>query len=191
MSTFPWDGVRLRYFDHPYNDTALNMRRIEIPIVRHHMRKMLRGRGPIRVLEVGNVLSNYQDIAWPVIDLHEDGCINEDITTYRPPEPVDLIVSISTVEHVCGDPNAVLANIRSCLAPGGLAVITIPPRYNKHIRRYLQKGILAYDRISAMRHAGQNQWTPCTIREAIAQPANSCSGRWHGGMACIYLDARR
>lgn len=190
MNTFPWDGVRLPYFDHPYNHTARNSRRIEIPIIRHHLEEMRQERGPIRVLEIGNVLSHYQPITWPVVDRYEPGCINIDVTVYEPRELADLVISISTIEHVSGEPNEVLAKIRSFLAPNGLAVLTVPPRYNKYLDRHLRAGTLAADWYSSMRHIGNGDWFPCSTREALAQSAKGCYGQWHAGMVCIYLYAK-
>jgi hypothetical protein len=37
--TFPYRGVELRYFAHPYNATWRNERAIEIPIARHFIER--------------------------------------------------------------------------------------------------------------------------------------------------------
>ena len=190
MNTFPWGGVHLPYFDHPYNSTRYNSRRIEIPIVRHHIRKMALERGAISVLEIGNVLSHYEHVTWPVVDRYEPGCINIGVKVYEPRQLADLVISISTIEHVSGEPNEVLAKIRSFLAPNGLAVLTVPPRYNKHIDRHLHRGTLAADWCSSMRHIGNGDWFPCSTREVLAQSAKGCYGQWHAGMVCIYLYAK-
>jgi len=184
---FPWDGTWLAYFDHPYNHTAQNMRRVEIPIVRYHIEKFKQGRERLRMLEVGNVLSHYQEIDWPVVDLEEPGCINIDVMEYEPDEPVDFLVSISTVEHVSGEPNDVLDKLRSFLVPTGQAVITVPTQYNRHLDRRLRDGVLTADCAIAMRYIGNDEWGHCSLEEALASGRRSCHDRWCGGLVCLYL----
>ena len=190
MNTFPWDGAKLPYFDHLYNKTRYNSRRVEVPIIRHHAEKMALERGPISILEIGNVLSHYQAINWPVVDRYEEGCINIGVKVYEPRELVDLVISISTIEHISGEPNDVLGKIRTFLAPNGLAVITVPPRFNKHLDRHLHRGTLAADFTCSMRHLGDGDWFPCSTRDALNQSPRGCFGQWHAGMVCIYLYAK-
>ena len=97
--TFRYCGAELIYLDHPYNRAAQNMRTVEIPIARWYLARYPR---PAAILEVGNVLSHYGDIDWPVLDVRERGpqVINADVMAWEPPHPFDFILSISTVEHV-------------------------------------------------------------------------------------------
>lgn len=57
------------------------------------------------MLEVGNVLSHYFPIHHDIVDKYEvcPGVINQDIADFLPQEKYDLILSISTVEHVGWD----------------------------------------------------------------------------------------
>ena len=61
--------------------------------------------GNKRILEVGNVLSHYVAHDHDVVDKYERSSmiINEDIAHFRSEKPYDLIVSISTLEHIGWD----------------------------------------------------------------------------------------
>ncbi|MEK6586221.1 MAG: hypothetical protein AABZ24_07730, partial [Nitrospirota bacterium] len=99
--TFQFDGREYEYLYHPYNRTWKNERGVEIPIFRE---LLLKYEGK-RVLEVGNVLSHYFPIRHEVIDKYEvsSGVINQDIVEFVPQDKYDLIISISTLEHVGWD----------------------------------------------------------------------------------------
>jgi len=55
----------------------------------------------MNILEVGNVLAHYFNVGHNVRDKYEKyyGVINEDVVMFKPAEPCDLVVSISTLEH--------------------------------------------------------------------------------------------
>ncbi len=191
---FVWNGQRLEYFDHPYNHTALNMRRVEIPIVRWFVGQCPPG---ARILEVGNVMAHYGLAHWPVVDLHERGAIHADVMNWRPARLVNLLVSISTIEHIgfgrdAGpkpvSPSAALAQFRSFLAPGGKAVATAPTGYNPALDAELKSGELGADCIWFMRMVGDGKWAECTMDEALAMSPRACSGRWSGGMVLILCE---
>src|SRR6202034_3735504 len=89
------------YFYHRYNYTWKNERTIEIPIIWDIIRK-----NPNKeILEVGNVLSHYYQVHHTILDKYEkgDNVINEDVIDFNPKKKYDLIVSISTLEHVGWD----------------------------------------------------------------------------------------
>jgi len=197
MTTFTWNGLTLEYFDHPYNHTALNMRCVEIPIARWFLDQAPEG---ARMLEVGNVLSHYGPVTWPVVDLYEAGAINADVMEWEPEEPVDLLISISTIEHVGFGRYArttppvpasqILARLRSFLSPGGRALITAPTAYNPAIDEELRAGTLGADEMWFMRaefNWTRNEWVECTLEEALAMPARACAGRWSGGLVVLQL----
>jgi SAM-dependent methyltransferase len=191
---FAFHGQDLPYFRHPHNRAGENMRTVEVPIVR----ALMRGREWDLILEIGNVLSYYGRTAWPVLDLREQGpgVINADIMTWEPERPFDLIVSISTLEHVGHGryaaltgkttPANVLARIRSWLAPGGLAFLTVPLRYNEALDRQLLNGKMPVDEMRYMRRISEsNLWAECTLAEAMA--ARRPEGyRWPVAMAALW-----
>lgn len=134
--TFLFRGTRLRYFCHWYNTTFDNERMIEIPIA---LNLLAAAKGK-RILEVGNVLSHYTNMPRDVLDKYEKGAgvIHEDVVDYKPNEGYDLIMSISTMEHVGfdevpKDPQKFvdgMKNLQSMLKPGGRLFVTIPVAYN-------------------------------------------------------------
>ena len=106
-----------------------------------------------KILEVGNVLSHYHRFAHDVVDKYEqaDGVINQDVVDFRPTERYDLIVSVSTLEHIGWDENPkepkkvlkAIENLKSnCLAHGGVMVITVPLGHNLELDTSLKQGLI-------------------------------------------------
>lgn len=87
------------YYIAPYNNTHRNERKVEIPIIVDYIRKY-----PTEsILEVGNVLSHYfSNATHDIVDKYEQAInvLNEDIVDYGSNKKYDLIISISTLEHV-------------------------------------------------------------------------------------------
>jgi SAM-dependent methyltransferase len=173
---FSFQGKEYRYLCHPYNGTWYNERALEIPIVRDLVEQH-RGK---RVLEVGNVLGHYFQVRHDRVDKFEqaDGVLNQDIVDFRPCTRYDLIVSISTLEHVGWDeeprePDKVLRaveGLRRLLAPGGRMVVTLPLGYNPELDDRLRDGRLSFTRrFSLKRISADNRWKETSwdeIREA-------------------------
>lgn len=181
---FTFQGHWLSYFDHPYNHTVLNMRRVEIPIARWYIEKA----GELaRILEVGNVLAHYGPVNWPVLDLREKGAINADVMKWKPEQKVDLLISISTLEHVQAKPSAAVRRLRTFLVPGGTAVITVPTGYNAILDLQLSDGTIGADEVHCMRVYGANWWRECTLEAALAMPPRACANRWSGGLVVLVL----
>jgi hypothetical protein len=161
--TCTFRGERYPYFLHGYNVTWCNERAVEIPIV---WAEVSRGDGR-RVLEVGNVLSHYFAVTHDVIDKFEraPGVRNEDAVSFRAGRPYDLIVSISTLEHVGWDdeprdPGKIeraLANLCAQLAPGGRLVATLPVGYNPHLDALLAGGC-PFSRCYYLKRLGLTAW---------------------------------
>jgi hypothetical protein len=95
---FSFDGQTYRYFYRLHNKTWTNERAVEIPIICHEVRK----HDAESVLEIGKVLSYYCSVQHDILDKYEtaDRIINADIVDFRGSKTYDLIVSISTLEHV-------------------------------------------------------------------------------------------
>jgi hypothetical protein len=145
--TFVFDGRTYPYLFHFCNKTWKNERGVEIPI----FREILLRHQVARILEVGNVLSHYVPIHHDVVDKYEvaPGVINQDIVEFAPAERYDLILSISTLEHVGWDeeprePSKMLHAIEHlrnrCLAPGGQIVVSLPVGYNEFFDKLLRDG---------------------------------------------------
>jgi SAM-dependent methyltransferase len=133
---FAFNGKEYKYFFHLYNFTWKTERAIEIPIILDFTSEYKKK----NVLEVGNVLSHYFNISHDVLDKYEiaRGVMNEDAETFQTDKRYDLIVSISTFEHIGfdekpSDPEKLLRaveNLRSLLTPDGRIIFTVPLGYN-------------------------------------------------------------
>jgi hypothetical protein len=143
--SFVLDGERHAYHVARGNRTWDNERAVEIPVVWDALRRRGHSAG---VLEVGNVLGHYFAIEHPVLDRYEQHrCVtwNEDIVTFEPPFAPELILSISTLEHVGhsesprdpGKFHEAVEAVSSWLAPGGHLLFTVPLGYNPAVREYL------------------------------------------------------
>ncbi|MCA0145153.1 class I SAM-dependent methyltransferase [Blastococcus sp. LR1] len=164
-ATFAHDGSVHSYLRHPYNWTWLNERAVEVPLAA----AVLAGAGGQRVLEVGNVLAHYQHVAHTVVDKYEQapGVLNEDVAELTLTGPYDLILAVSTLEHVGLDedvrdpdkPARAIARLTALLAPGGRLWCTFPVGYNPDLDRQLRSGELGFTRLSALRRTGPaNRW---------------------------------
>ena len=172
--TFVFNGQRYHYFYHAYNRTWKNERGVEIPIfgeiVQAHRGK--------RILEVGNVLSHYFHIQHDVLDKYEiaPGVINQDIVDFSPSEKYDLIVSISTLEHIGWDeeprePSKMLRGIENLktrgLTAGGKIVVSMPLGYNAYLDQLLKDGKMQFTeqhylkRVSKKNYWVEADWESC------------------------------
>jgi SAM-dependent methyltransferase len=147
---FTLQGNDYKYFYNLYNITWKNERTVEIPFVWDAVQSNQNK----NILEVGNVLSWYFPIQHEVVDKYEvaEGVINEDIVDFNPLKKYDLIVSISTMEHVGWDetprePQKILRAIeqlKRLLAAGGKLIITVPLGYNTALDEYLRDGSIRF-----------------------------------------------
>jgi SAM-dependent methyltransferase len=129
-------------------------RAVEVPVAR----RVLDRHAGQRVLEVGNVLSHYGPVEHEVVDKYERaaGVSNVDVLDLPPDPRYDLVLTISTLEHVGRDEHprdparavAALEHLRRLLRPGGLLFATVPAGYNPDLDRALADG--PYE-LSAMR----------------------------------------
>lgn len=167
---FDLGGERFVHLVHPF--ILDNERTVEIPLA---LRLLDRRRGS-RILEVGNVLSAYRRFDHTVVDKYENaiGVINADIVDYRPERPFDLILCLSTLEHVGWDetprdngkiPRA-LAAMAAMLAPGGELLVTMPLGYNDVLDRMLDEDSLLFtERRFLKRVSADNRWVEAAWAE--------------------------
>lgn len=177
--TFDFEGKSYRYLYHAYNLAWRNERAVEVPIALG----FLDGCDPGRVLEVGNVLSHYVDVTHDVVDKyeHEPGVINADAAEYDPGREYDLIMSISTLEHIGADeepgrPRAALdavRNLKRLLAPGGRMMATVPLGLNEELDRALFSTASPFEKMGALRRRRPaNRW-----EQVDPQSVNRCGYR--------------
>lgn len=130
--TFTWWDTELDYCTDDYNSAALNERAVEIPIASHFVDQQ-HGDG----LEVGRVLGHHRPTSWTVLDRYEPGAVNADVFEWD--QPVDWIVSVSTLEHVRWDEEPreavgserALRHLLGLLRPGGRMLVTVPVGYHE------------------------------------------------------------
>ena len=161
---FVLDGREYEYLWHSFEATWRSERAVEIPIGL----SALAGPDLRRTLEVGNVLRKYSDgrAAHEVIDKYEHapGVTNADALTFSG-GPYDLIVSISTLEHVGYDEEPrdaakairAVENLRGLLSPRGEMLATIPIGYNRELDDTLRDGSLGA-RVSYLARVGELRW---------------------------------
>lgn len=180
--TFDAFGRSYRYFYHLYNITWKNERAVEIPVARD----FLASHPSDAMLEVGNVLSWYGPVRHDILDKYEegDGVINEDIVDFMPTRRYDVIVAISTMEHVGWDesprdPPKVLRaieHLKQLLAPGGVMLITVPIGYNQALDASLDEGTLCFPRQSFLKRVGLTRWREAPWDEVRDAPYSSRRG---------------
>jgi hypothetical protein len=146
-NTFMVLGETYHYFDTV--KTWLGERAVELPIVM----KIVRKYQDANILEIGNVLAHHVQFQHDVLDKYEtvNGVINEDVVDFKPKKKYDLIVSVSTLEHVGWDerprddmkiPRAI-GNLRTLITPrSGTIIVTLPLGYNSALDKLLKEGII-------------------------------------------------
>jgi len=197
QSTFLLGGREYHYLYHTYNLAWRNERSFEVPVVW----EIASGYDPERVLEVGNVLSHYYPVTHEVIDLYErcPGVRNADAATFDPGRDYDLIISISTIEHIgwdedpreAGKAAGAVRNLEGLLAPGGRLVMTVPLGQNPELDRLIEHGDLTFSELRCMeRVSRRNEWREIDVGEA---PGVCARGRFAGANAVYFcvLDKNR
>ena len=162
------------YFYHKNNITWTNERAVEIPIAMGYLKSFKAG----RILEVGAVLPQYFPVKWDVLDKFEKGkdIINEDVVNFKPKNKYDLIISISTLEHVGFDddikePEKIVKALKNlidnCLNKQGKMVVTLPLGYNAAMDNLLFSGKLNFDQTFFMKRISRNnKWKEIDIEKA-------------------------
>ena len=174
--SFTFAGEAHAYLVHPHKRTWLTERAVEVPVVQAVVDRHA-GR---RVLEVGNVLSHYRAQAHTVVDKYEraPGVLNRDVLELGDLAPLDLVVAVSTVEHVGWDERPrdperavrAIGSLRSLLAPQGSLVVTIPVGYNPILDRALREGRVPWSSLRALRRQGGTRWREADPEEVWDVP---------------------
>ncbi|MEW6156972.1 MAG: class I SAM-dependent methyltransferase [Verrucomicrobiota bacterium] len=156
--------------------TWASERCIEVPIAHEYLREFASG----TTLEVGNVLSHYGVIRHQVLDKFEKGpgIINADIVEFHPTERFDLVLSISTFEHIGFDDESpegsgkkILSAIASCrklLKPTGKMVMTVPIGYNPDLDQMIAQNALGTAEEIYYKKIQRFKWVPSSKTEALA-----------------------
>jgi hypothetical protein len=173
---FVFQGKRYKYFYHFYNRTVAGERIVEIPIARAMLNKY-KGEN---ILEVGNVLSHYYKVSHDILDKYEkgNGVINKDIIEVTFNKKYDLILSVSTMEHVghnYGEPKEPekflkgIENLKKYLNPEGKIFITVPVNYhNKFMGNLIRENKMPFTSHYYMKRINVlNEWKEVDWKEAV------------------------
>ncbi|MGD6852332.1 MAG: class I SAM-dependent methyltransferase [Candidatus Bathyarchaeia archaeon] len=176
---FIFDGTKYRYFYHKYNVTWQNERTVEIPIVW----EIIKRHPNARVLEFGNVLQHYHSFPHDIVDKYEKGkgVLNQDIVNLDLGK-YDLIVSISTLEHVGWDENPdkneskldapektlqAVNNLKRHLNPGGMLVFTFPVGANPNLDAIMKDRKIGFTKVFCMKRISADDRWRQTVWEDI------------------------
>lgn len=170
--TFIFNGEKYKYFYRRYSVTWNNERCVEIPIVLN----ILKNYKKKKILEIGNVLSHFFDFQHDIIDKYEiaDGVISQDVVDYKPTKKYDLIVTISTLEHVGWDETPreplkifrAIKNLKSLLTENGKIIITLPKGHNPVLDYLLRENKLKFsEQYFLKRISRSNKWKQCNWKK--------------------------
>lgn len=164
--TFTFRGNKHSYVYHMYNTTWMNERAVEISLALDLIKKY-KGK---KILEIGNVISNYSAFPHDIVDKYEKAhnVINEDVIDFHSNEKYDLIVSISTLEHVGWDEtprddtkiSRAIENLEKLLNPkSGFMFVTLPIGYNTVLDKLLRDGTIKFHEQYYLRRISKNnEW---------------------------------
>ena len=167
---FEFDNKKYSYFFHPYNVTWISERTVEISITLDYLYQCVAKGG--RFLEVGNVLNHYKydDTVWPIVDKYERGehVINKDIVDFNDGTKYDLILSVSTMEHVGFDEEdknplkvgqAVRHVAQNLLSDNGRFIFTFPLGFNQNLdKKILEGNMEAVSDIKYLKRVSKLKW---------------------------------
>jgi len=156
-SRFVLDGHHYDYVDDWHSWTWLNERAVELPVAR----EALAVADPARTIEIGNVTSHYFPARHRIVDKYEGAPGVENIDLFEIPEreAFDLVLCVSTLEHVgwdepVRDPVPALdavVRLKELAAPGGRVLVTIPVGYHPTLADAAIDGDLGFDSVRALR----------------------------------------
>lgn len=177
-STFEYKNKKYEMFYHKYNITWANERCVEIPIVYNEVYKEIINKK--KVLEVGNVLYHYYKPFWDIIDKFEKGdkVENEDICFFKSNKKYNLIVSISTFEHIgYDDDNSFPSSKKIIMAwnnlknnflfRNGRIIITVPIGYNPKMDKLISKNAFGFNKEIFLKKIKKNEWIEVSKKEAL------------------------
>lgn len=170
---FIFKKKKFRYSLSRYNYTWKNERTVEIPLIYDFLIKNKNK----NILEVGNVLSHYYKVSHDIVDKYEksSNVINKDIIDFKPKIKYDLIIAISTLEHVGWEevprePRKIiktLHHLRSLLKKNGKLIVTLPIGYtNPFLNKQINSNKLGFSQVYFLkRYSVLNHWKQVEFNE--------------------------
>ena len=190
---FAFAGRDYPYALHAYNTTWMHERAVELPIaLEAHAAARAAG---ARILEVGHVLGHYGATGHDVVDKYEraPGVRNADVLDLDTSERYDLVVSVSTLEHVGvddspADPRRAVAaaqRLHELVAPGGSLLATVPTGYNHALVEAIRSGDAGFADVRALARRGTGlDWREAPVPEACALPYDRLLYRARAVLVC-------
>lgn len=186
---FEFKEKKLNYFSD--RRTFYNERLVELPI----FIDILGENKGKKILEVGNVLSNFIKTKHDVLDKYEvvSGVINEDVVSFSPKDKYDLIVSISTLEHVGWDETPrepkkflrAIKNLRKITKRCGSIIFSVPFGQNKFLDRLIIGKKMPVDEIFYLRRVGfRAGWEETSLDKLKRTKSNLRIPRAEGIVIC-------
>jgi hypothetical protein len=153
-------GKAYQYYDSTL--TWYNERSVEIPFILEEVRMNEHK----NILEIGNVLSHHIYFKHDIIDKYEIayGVTNSDVADFASDKKYELIVSISTLEHVGWDEKLrddlkITRALENLKKHGKRIIVTIPLGYNPNLDMLLRKGTVTFSqRRCLLRVSRGNSW---------------------------------
>lgn len=153
-------GKAYQYYDSKL--TWYNERSVEIPFILEEVRMNEHK----NILEIGNVLSHHIYFKHDIIDKYEIayGVTNSDVADFTSDKKYELIVSISTLEHVGWDEKIrddlkITRALENLKKHGKRIIVTIPLGYNPNLDMLLRKGTVTFSqRRCLLRVSRGNSW---------------------------------
>ncbi|MFA6177184.1 MAG: hypothetical protein WC765_11465 [Phycisphaerae bacterium] len=153
----------------------MNERTVELPLALGALQKA----SPGKILEVGNVISHYHnEVQHDIVDRYERGnprILNIDARVFKPLFHYDMILSLSTLEHVGWDESPrdpakawqTIRHLCSLLAPGGTFIFTVPAGYHPALDRSILDRAHVLGPLRALKRISNgNEWEECSPEEA-------------------------
>lgn len=172
----------LPYFVHPYNKTWKNERAVEIALGQNFLDNNMTPKSDL--LEIGNVMNYYRELNHTVIDKYEDspGILNQDLIDVDENKKYDLIMSISTFEHIGWDetprePGKLAKAFQKLFAlckPQGKIFFTCPLGYNDELDGIVESQSLKFDRVYYLKRTNRhNDWVETELHDALLHKYDS------------------
>jgi SAM-dependent methyltransferase len=173
---FKVDGKIYQYFINQYDNAVNGERVVEISFTIDFLKKNKYEEK--KVLEVGNVLSHYIWFKHKIVDKYEKETYvdNVDIVDFNPGEKYDIIISISTVEHIGydepikenGKSKKAIQKIIDLLDNNGIALITVPLGYNPEIDSIIKNNEIEISKGYFLKRISRlNLWRETNMEEAM------------------------
>lgn len=175
---FTWKTKSLLPFIHKYNMTWAGERAVEIPIAMNYLSTT----SPAKTLEVGNVLQHYSPVTHTIVDKfeHAAGVTNVDILDFQSGRKYDLIISISTFEHIGFDDDSTggsgqkiqnaINHCRDLLSDNGVLVITVPMGYNPELDAIIRANQWSASSRHFLYRTGYTEWEETDEKTAFLHP---------------------